>query len=118
MILTDNVVKALAFAALAIYAVAAALTITGRLGHWPLTITLAAMTISAVGVMYADGFNWHRDHPIALLVCIGFIAIAIWRMVSTSPWSVGAVIAAASLHALFLIAILLFLYFFRIDRLW
>lgn len=116
--LSDTIMKLLSISGLLVYAGAAALMFTGRLGHWPLTIALLLITLSAVVVMYLDGLPWHDNNYIALAVCLGSVSAAVWQMAAASKWSMAAVILVICVQGLTLLVLVLFLQFFRMDRLW
>lgn len=92
--------------------------LTGRLGHWPLTIALLVFTIGAVVVIYLDGLPWNDMDFIVLLFCLASLGAAAWQVAAPSKWSMAAVVLAVFLQGMLLLGIVLFLQFFRMDRLW
>lgn len=116
--LTDDIIKLLAIGGLLIHAAAAGLLLTGRLGHWPLTIALLVITIGVMVVMYLDGLPWNEMDFIVLTFCLGTLGAAVWQVAAASKWSMAAVVLAGCLQGMLLLGIVLFLQFFRMDRLW
>lgn len=115
-ILSDALIRNLSIGAVVTYAAAAGVVfLSGRVGHWPLTGALFLFTLAAIVLLYMDGFNWHRDHPIALAFFLAFMGIAVWRALAgaSAMWAMTAVVTVVVLQCLFLIGVLAFNYVFK-----
>lgn len=116
--MTDQILRLLASLGLLLFILSAGFSLFGRWGHWPIAIISTVITISIVAVMISDGVSLHPFSLGMLGACALALAGFIWYSLQPGLPSLIVAISGTSLQGLFVLAVFLFAWFFRMDRLW
>ncbi|HUR37999.1 MAG TPA: hypothetical protein VM222_00815 [Planctomycetota bacterium] len=116
--MNDSAIKALVSVALLLQAAAVALGFTSVGWRWPVAAATAAVGLGILAVRVIDSPTVDGLGLAVIAFSVAALGAAAWHAASPSPVAAGMARILFGLEALGLLAILLFLLLFRMNRLW
>jgi hypothetical protein len=116
--MNDSTIKVLVSVGLLLQAAAIALGFTSIGWRWPLSAATAAVALGILAVRFIDSPSVDGLGLAVISFSVAALGAAAWHAASTSPAAAWMARILFGVEALLLLAILLFLLLFRMNRLW